>query len=280
MKNLKLHVTILLLSISSLSFAQNSTGVIKGEILNSDHQPVFGATIKITQAGVLIGGTTTDEEGHYTYKPLNPGNYELIVSSFETQTKKITDIRVSGEITTYVDVAVSTNTLMEVEVVAYCKPLVEKTFMKMKEISGKDLQVMAVERGNFIGAVINISSEATQGSDGQFHVRGGRGDATAYIVDGVKSPNISGVPALAVENLAVITGGIPAQYGDNTSGVIVITTKDYFTGMQDKRMRDNYILENKEKVKREKEAIQAQKKRKKEIEEELRLEQEAKTQKG
>ena len=131
-----------------------------------------------------------------------------------------------------------------------------------------------------MGAVISMSSETTQDSKGEFHVRGGRGDATAYIVDGVKSPNISGVPALSIENLAIITGGIPAQYGDNTSGVIVVTTKDYFTGMQNKRMRDTYINENKERVKREMEAIQAEKKRKKEIEAELRLEEEAKATKG
>ena len=127
-----------------------------------------------------------------------------------------------------------------------------------------------------IEAVINISSEATKDANGDLHVRGGRGDATAFIVDGVKSPNITGVAALAVENVSIITGGIPAQYGDITSGVIVVTTKDYFTGIQSKRMRDNYILENKERIKREKEALQREKQRKKEIEEEIRLEEEAK----
>jgi hypothetical protein len=280
MKNLKQHATILLFAISSLSFAQNSTGAIKGQILNDDHEPVIGAVIKILQGGSLIGGTDTDQDGLYTYKPLNAGSYDVVVSSQETQTKRITDVRVSSERTTYLDLTVSTNTLIQVDVVAYRKDIIDNTFMHIKEISGSDLQVMAIGRGDVMGAVTAMSSEATQGSDGNYHIRGGRGDATAYIVDGVKSPSISGVSALSIENLAIITGGIPAQYGDNTSGVIVVTTKDYFTGMQNKRMRDNYITENKERVKREMEAIQAEKKRKKEIEEELRLEEEAKTNKG
>jgi hypothetical protein len=280
MKNLKQHATILLFAISSLSFAQNSTGTIKGQILNDDHEPVIGAVIKILQGGSLIGGTDTDQDGLYTYKPLNAGSYDVVVSSQETQTKRITDVRVSSERTTYLDLTVSTNTLIQVDVVAYRKDIIDNTFMHIKEISGSDLQVMAIGRGDVMGAVTAMSSEATQGSDGNYHIRGGRGDATAYIVDGVKSPSISGVSALSIENLAIITGGIPAQYGDNTSGVIVVTTKDYFTGMQNKRMRDNYITENKERVKREMEAIQAEKKRKKEIEEELRLEEEAKTNKG
>lgn len=281
MKNLKQNLIAGLLVISSLSFfGQSSMGAIKGEILTNENLPVIGAMVKITQGGILIGGTNTDERGQYTYKPLNAGSYDVIVSSFETQTKKVTDIRVSSETTTYVDLTVSTNTLTEVEIVAYIKPIIEKTFMDIKEISAEDFLHMAVDRGNIIDAVINISSEATKDASGDFHVRGGRGDATAYIVDGVKSPNISGVAALSVENVSIITGGIPAQYGDNTSGVIVVTTKDYFSGIQSKHIRDNYITENKERVKREKESIQLEKLRKKEIEEELRLEKEAREKKG
>ncbi|MBI3520791.1 MAG: carboxypeptidase regulatory-like domain-containing protein [Bacteroidetes bacterium] len=281
MKHLKQQLMAGLLVIGSWSLsAQSSMGAIKGQILNNDNEPVFGAVIKILQGGVLIGGTDTDDKGMYTYKPLNAGSYEVMVSSAETQTKRVTDVRVSSEKTTYLDLSVSTNTLDVVEVVAYVKPVIDKTFMDIKEISAEDFLHMAVDRGNIVDAVITVSSEVTKGSDGELHLRGGRGDATAYIVDGVKSPKISGVAALAVENVAVITGGIPAQYGDNTSGVIVVTTKDYFSGIQSKRMRDNYITENRERVKREKEAIQLEKQRKKEIEEELRLEEEAKNKKG
>ena len=277
MKNLKQNLAAILIGISSLSaLAQGSTGALKGQILNDSHEPVIGATIKILQGGSLVGGTSTDTDGMYTYKPLNAGSYDILVSSSETQTKKVTDVRVSAERTTYLDLAVSTNTLIEVEVVAYKKPLIDKTFMDIKEISAEDFAHMAIDKSDIGSAILNMTSEATRDENGDFHVRGGRGDATSFIVDGVKSPNISGVPSLSVENMAIITGGIPAQYGDNTSGVIIITTKDYFSAMQSQRMRHNYILENKERVKREKESIQQQKNRKKEIEEELCREEETK----
>ena len=267
MKNLKENLAAILIGISSLSaLAQGSTGALKGQILNDEHEPVIGAIIKIIQGGSLVGGTNTDVDGMYTYKPLNAGSYDILVSSSETQSKKVTDVRVSAERTTYLDVAVSTNTLIEVEVVAYKKPLIDKTFMDIKEISAEDFAHMAIDKSDIGSAILNMTSEATRDENGDFHVRGSRGDATSFIVDGVKSPNISGVPSLSVENMAIITGGIPAQYGDNTSGVIIITTKDYFSAMQSQRMRHNYIIENKERVKREKEAIQQQKLRKKEIE--------------
>lgn len=277
MKNLRQHLATILIGISSLSaLAQGSTGVLKGQILNDSHEPVIGATIKVLQGGSLVGGTSTDLDGMYTYKPLNAGSYDVLISSSETQTKKVTDVRISGERTTYLDLAVSTNTLIEVEVIAYKKPLIDKTFMDIKEISAEDFAHMALDKSDIGSAILNMTSEATRDENGDFHVRGGRGDATSFIVDGVKSPNISGVPSLSVENMAIITGGIPAQYGDNTSGVIIITTKDYFSAMQSQRMRRNYIIENEERVKREKESIYQQKERKKEIEEELRREEEAK----
>jgi hypothetical protein len=278
MKNLKETLLLSLLLISGLfGFSQNSMGVLKGQILNNDNEPVIGATIKILQGGFLIGGTDTDEKGLYTYKPLGAGSYDLLISSVETQTKRITDVRVSSEKTTYVDATVNSNTLDGIDVVAHIKPIIDKSFIDMKEITAEEFLHMAIDRGNIVDAVVSITSEATQGSDGELHVRGGRGDATAFIVDGVRSPNITGVAALAVENVAIITGGIPAQYGDITSGVIVVTTKDYFTSIQSKRMRDNYIVANRERVKREKEALQKEKERKKQIENELKLEEEAKS---
>lgn len=281
MKNLKKMALVSLLVISTYNvFSQNNSGVLKGQILNSDKEAVVGATIKILQAGVLVGGTSTNENGMYTYKPLDAGNYDVLISSIETQTKKVTEVRVSSERTTYLDVSVSTNTLESVDVVAYTKPIIDKTFMDIKEIDAIELSRMPVQRGNIVAAVMNMSSETSGSSDDDFHLRGSRGDATAFIVDGVKSPNITGVAALSVQNVAIITGGIPAQYGDITSGVIVVTTKDYFSAMQSKRMRDNYITENKARVKREIEAQQKEKARKKEIEEELRLEEEAAKQKG
>ncbi|MES2132094.1 MAG: carboxypeptidase regulatory-like domain-containing protein [Bacteroidota bacterium] len=277
MKHIKLLSLSLLLISGFISKAQS--GALKGQILNDDKLPVFGATVKVLQGGALIGGAVTDEDGKYTYKPLNPGNYDLVISSMETQTKRLTNVYVSAEKTTYVDAAVSTNTLVEVVVEVYRAPVIDKSFMHIKEITAEDFSHLAINRGSVVDAVLSVTSEASQDPNGFLHVRGSRGDATAYYVDGVRSPGITGVAALSVENVSIITGGIPAQYGDISSGVIVVTTKDYFSGIQSKHMNDSYFTEKQERVKREKSAIAEEKKRKKEIEEELRLEEEAKAKK-
>lgn len=283
MKTLKtIIVCLAIITISLNGKAQSSVGSIKGKVITTDNEPLFGGLVKITQSGVLIGGTQTNEEGKYTFKPLNPGFYEVTVTSIETQLKQITNIEVNPEKTTYVDLKVATNTYTEVIIraEAYVKPAIEQTEMTMKSINSEDLIHLAAPRGDIKAVIVAIASDVSVDNDGELHVRGSRGNATAYIVDGVKSPNITAVSGLSIQNLSVITGGIPAQYGDVLGGVIVVTTKDYFSGIRSKRIRENYQVEKYERVKREKNAKIEEDRRKKEIEDELKFEEEAKSKKS
>ena len=59
---------------------------------------------------------------------------------------------------------------------------------------------------------------------GGLNVRGGRNNATVYYVDGVKVRGLNALPQRSIEQLTVITGGTPAQYGDMIGGVVSITT--------------------------------------------------------
>jgi hypothetical protein len=282
MKNLKLKLVIAFTVINTMVLcAQGSTGVLKGQIVNNEKEPVIGATIKITSGGILIGGTTTNEEGKYTYKPLNAGFYEVIVQSFETETKQVNNVVVNPEKTTYVDVTVSPNTLGEVIVQEeYKKPVIDNSYVTMRSIDSDTYLHSSNDRMDIKAMLVSVSSDISVDDNGGLHVRGSRGDATAYIIDGVRTEHVSGIGALSVENLSVITGGVPAQYGDLTSGVVVVTTKDYFSGIRAKHMRENNNMEKQARIKREEHAQQEEEHRKKEIEEELRLEQESKTNKG
>jgi hypothetical protein len=283
MKTLKtIIVCIAILASNQFSIAQSSVGALKGKVITTDNEPLYGGLVKITQSGNYIGGTQTDENGKYSYKPLNPGFYEITVTSIETRMKQITNVEVNPEKTTYVDLKVATNETEEIVITSdvYYKPLIDPNITTMKSISSVDILHLAAPRGDINAIITTIATDVTLDSDGRLHVRGSRGDATAYIVDGVKSQNITAVSGLSIENLSVITGGIPAQYGDMLGGVIVVTTKDYFSGIRAKHMRQNYQQEESDRKKREKNAKIEEDRRKKEIEEELRLEEEAKAKKS
>ena len=47
------------------------------------------------------------------------------------------------------------------------------------------------------------------------------------MVDGVRVIGSLYVPINAIYELNIITGGIPANYGDVTGGIVEITTKGY-----------------------------------------------------
>jgi Ca-activated chloride channel family protein len=57
------------------------------------------------------------------------------------------------------------------------------------------------------------------------HIRGARSNQNAYYVDGMRVNSLDGIPKSFINNVQVITGGIPACYGDATGGIIVVEGK-------------------------------------------------------
>ncbi len=71
---------------------------------------------------------------------------------------------------------------------------------------------------------------------------------------------------MAIQNLSVITGGVPAQYGDGTGAVIVINTRDYFSGIAEKNIRNSNFKSKMEQERKDQEFEVQKKKREAEIE--------------
>ncbi|MBK5286011.1 MAG: TonB-dependent receptor plug domain-containing protein, partial [Bacteroidia bacterium] len=71
---------------------------------------------------------------------------------------------------------------------------------------------------------------------GDLNVRGSRSNATDYYIDGIKVRGSTSIPQSGIEQITVVTGGVPAQYGDATGGIISITTrgpsKKFFGGVE------------------------------------------------
>lgn len=198
MKNLKKTLLLGIISVSSLQiFAQSSYGIIKGLIVNNEGEPVYGATIKITQGGSLIGGTQTDENGKYTYKPLNPGIYEVVAFGMEFSTQRVTNVAIKPEKTAYVDMKVSLNEVNGCTITAiYTPPVIDQSMITGKTIDAIDLTHMPKNGNDVVGAITNMASDVTQDAEGGMHVRGGRAESTALIVDGVRTPHLTGITML------------------------------------------------------------------------------------
>ena len=268
----KAAAVIALFMCSVFAFAQNSTGDIKGIITDEEHNPSIGALLKVLQGGVIMKQAVADENGKYSLKPLQPGNYEVLISYTGYQTSRYPKVTVSGEESSYLDVELEINTLTTFTVVAtkeWEKSIVDKSYITMHKIDYDQISKMAVTKGDVKGMISNISSDIFVSESGQIYSRGSRVGASKTYVDGELLPfDDSDVTGMAIQNLTVITGGIPAQFGDLTGAAIIITTRDYFSGIAEKNIRIGNRKERIEKAKKEA-LIEAQKKKREaEIEEE------------
>ena len=231
---MKRYLLVALTMLASLSIYAQS-GDISGKIKDEKGEGIPFATVAILQNGVSTGkGAQTDFDGNYSLKPLTPGKYDVKFSYVGYTAQIRTGIVVSAEKSTFIDVQLkpSESVMAEVQVIAYKVPLIDAgqttsggtvTQEEIAALPTRDIQTIAASTS---GAYM-----ADEGSS--ISIKGGRSDATAYYVDGVRVRGAVNVPASAIGSLTVITGGVPAKYGDATGGAISITTRgpsNKFTG--------------------------------------------------
>lgn len=224
---------VLLMVVTSQAFGQAQVGEIQGRVTDENGEPLSYATVEALRNDVQRGAAVTDEDGRYVIKPLNPGNYDLKIKYFGKQTRLITDIKVQP------DRVVRKNVILrdsdyetdEVVVETYKKPIIEADQASVGGTMTEDEVKKAPTRS--VNRLVGLTAGVQSDEGGAPSIKGSRPDATIYFVDGVRVRGLQGVPQNSIEQLTVLTGGIPAEYGDATGGVISIITKgpsSEFTG--------------------------------------------------
>ncbi|MDG1730182.1 MAG: carboxypeptidase-like regulatory domain-containing protein [Algibacter sp.] len=100
---------ILIFFISALSFAQENTGTISGNLLDfeSNNQPLIFAKVLIKETGTEV---LSDEKGFFKFENLNDGEYTL-VSSFTGYETKESKIKVESNQTTTFKITLEPSTI-------------------------------------------------------------------------------------------------------------------------------------------------------------------------
>jgi len=141
---------------------------------------------------------------------------------------------------TYIDVALTVfSTQLGTVVVSGADPIIKKGSMGLiSRIDASAIETSSLAKQP-LDLVAAITPGVVQSDAGQpLYFRGARAEATLIIIDGNKIiGNELHIPASAISDIAVYTGGIPAEYGDLTGGLIVITTKSYKTEMARRRIQ-------------------------------------------
>lgn len=218
---------LILLFISLHTFAQ---GELQGKITDAKSGAVIElANVQVYTNGVFVTGTQADFDGFYTLKPLDPGKYDVVVSYVGFQNTKVEGVIINADKITFLDIKIPQSSsggvnLNEVVIVQYRVPLLQQDNTTQGGTVTKDeISKMATRNVNSIASTTASVYQKDEG--GAINVRGQRSEGTDYYVDGVKVNGSVNIPSSAIEQMTVLTGAMPAKYGDATGGIINITLR-------------------------------------------------------
>jgi hypothetical protein len=230
-----LFLPAFLFSLAQAAQADGS-GTIKATILDENNQALPGALVRIV--GTNIGGTA-DMDGIVFLRAVSAGTYdvEARMVGYKSYTKR--SVMVSAGQTAYITYPMqikTCDTCKVAEIVdTYIKGPVDPSYSTLTNITADQVKHMAADRGNINDMVTNVCSSCSQTQSGQLVMRGSRPGQSQLYVDGEKMYGSANVPGLAVGQVTVLSGGIPAEYGDLSGGAVIITTKNYVSGGLDKQ---------------------------------------------
>ncbi len=229
MKKFSLLLISTLALMVGTSFAQ--TGELKGTIKDAaTKEPVPFAAVIVESGGSQVAGTKTDFDGNFSIKPLTPGSYDVRVTIIGYSTTLDKGVIIKANIFSPFNKQITPSTVQKDEVVvsAYKVPVFEVdqtssggtlTAAEVRKLPTRDINAAAATSA---GVYANPDQK---GSEGGLNIKGGRSSSTVYFVDGVKVRGSSAVPQGSIEQINVLTGGVPAEFGDISGGAVNITTK-------------------------------------------------------
>jgi len=221
---------ILFLLFSSVCIVYAQSGSLSGNVTDAKTGEALPG-VNIILKGTYYGAAT-DVNGNYRIGGISSGNYTVEVSFIGYKTMQFTGIIIEGNKPKQLNIKLeeSVLTLDQDVVVVGDKPLmdVEETQSK-KSISKEEIENAVVENVNDI-----IAQQAgVVKSDNSIHIRGGRSYENAFLLDGVSVQDpLAGtgfglqLSANAIEEVEVITGGYNAEFGQATSGVVNVKTRE------------------------------------------------------
>jgi outer membrane receptor for ferrienterochelin and colicin len=204
------------------------TGKLSGNITDAEKkEPIIGATI-ILQGTTL--GAATDINGNFVILNIPPGVYNVKISAIGYKSLLMEKIRIFADQTTKLDLKLTPSAVqLEDVVVTSSNPMIQKDLTSSISVVSRE-QIDALPVSN-VGDILALQAGVV-GSGSNIHIRGGRSNEVAYMVDGmyVKDP-LFGTFATdlnndAIQELSLMSGTFNAEYGNALSGVVNIVTRD------------------------------------------------------
>ncbi len=219
----KAKLLLVLFAATSVLMA-GTTGKISGKVTDkTTGEALIGVNVIIGELGM---GAATNIDGYYDIINIPPGQYLVRTNYIGYTPVEITDVSVSIDLTTSLNVEMGTEMLAgETVVIVAERPVVQidvassQTNLSSNEII--DLPVSSVE--DVVGLQAGIEGMS---------IRSGGEDELVLMMDGVTLKDdrtgkpISGIPLSSVQEIMIQSGGFNAEYSDLQAGLISVVTAE------------------------------------------------------
>lgn len=220
---------LLLLLISSHVIYAGTTGKLSGSVKDSQTgEPLVGANI------IIVGtefGAATNLDGNFVILNIPPGSYSVKVSYIGYQVSLFNDLQIIVDQTTQLPAELTPESIQVEEVIVTATtPMIQRDVTSSVSVIRRD-QIEALPVSTFTD-LLSLQAGVVETGSNNLHIRGGRSNEVAYLVDGVyvKDPLLGGLSLEisndAIQEMSLLSGTFNAEYGNALSGVVNIVTRD------------------------------------------------------
>lgn len=217
--------------------AAGVTGAIQGTVRDGQGAAVGGALVAVDGGGVSVSATTRSDGAYGVYE-LPFGAYQVRVAApgFAPGLRSV-DVSSGAVVPLDVSLApVSASAQADVEAAPVTVMAARLRLDRSSSVSSQTINRVQIAKlpGGDVQPLPKVLTETNpgfvQGSFGQVFARGNHANLQ-YDIDGIQLPDsVSGTfgdafSVMDIDRMEVITGGLPAEYGNRLSGVVNILTK-------------------------------------------------------
>jgi outer membrane cobalamin receptor len=222
-------ITLLLLGWSGPTLAAN-LGIVHGTVHDEAGKPIPGTVVTLLRGNQQLDTHKTDATGHFEFEQVPFGKYRVTFSAPDGRMDDREVLIASGDV---LDLDVTLPTLEETVAVVAPKreaPRPTTTTSSATQVQREDIQSRPRGDSASVNEILATQPGFVYDALGQIYVRGNHANIQ-YQLDGVPLPDtVSGLfgqflTARLLENMEVITGGLPAEYGQRLSAVVNLNSR-------------------------------------------------------
>lgn len=213
--------------------------------------------VSLPGANIVVEGTNfgakANKHGYYIIYNLPVGKYNLRVSMIGYSTLKLTEVEVKTDLNTSLEVALTSRVLNTSEEIVVTAPRVQilRDVLSSTQYLNEETISQTTPGLTYYDKLALVPGFVAN------HMRGSRSSNVQYLIDGLPASGAMTreaaftIPTSAIAEMVVHTGGFSAEYGNVTSGVINIITRegrnDFFSAFklaQDLPARRDWSYDN------------------------------------